>query len=231
MDPITRTHTPTQVVSLFQSRYTAKSYDPNRVVEDADLQAILEAIRLSPSSMGLEPWKVVVATPGPLVDEIAPLCWGAHPSPSHWLFFLGRNAESFTAEDEVADSYVTDLHVRIQGRGEDTATKRREHVRSLLENDLSLGSRDAATGWVDRQVFLALGSAMLASAMLGVDSTAIEGLEAKAVERVLVDHGLCDPSQYHFVVGLTLGYTDRAQHRDKRRRPLGEVVTVVDAGN
>ncbi len=228
MKPIARTHSPSEVVSLFQSRYTAKSYDPNQVVSDADLNAILEATRLAPSSMGLEPWKIVVATPGPLVDAIEPHCWGAHPTPSHWMFFLGRNAASFIAEDDAADNYVADLHTRIQGRDAEKISQRRAHVRSLLREDLGLESTDAVTGWVDRQVFLALGAAMYASAMLGVDSTAIEGLRAAEVERVLVDHGLCDRSEYHFVVALTLGHTDRAQHRDKVRRPLSEVVTVVE---
>src|SRR5699024_8735667 len=139
-------------------RYTAKSYDPDQVVSDADLNAILEATRLAPSSMGLEPWKIVVATPGPLVDAIEPHCWGAHPTPSHWMFFLGRNAASFIAEDDAADNYVADLHTRIQGRDAEKISQRRAHVRSLLREDLGFASNDAVTGWVDRQVFLALGA-------------------------------------------------------------------------
>ena len=44
----------------FNNRYTCKGYDPQKKVSDEDFEIIMEVARLSPSSMGLEPWKFVL---------------------------------------------------------------------------------------------------------------------------------------------------------------------------
>lgn len=231
MKPIVRTRSAAEVVSLFESRYTAKSYDASRVVSEEDFNAILTAGRLAPSSMGMEPWQFIVATPGELTDEVQPHCWGVHPTPSHWVFLLGRNADAFLPSlrtDVSVDAqvdYVRHMHCDIQGFEAETADARCQAVAKLVEQDLNLDTEESATGWVNRQVYLAMGSMLLAAAMLGVDSTPVEGLNAAAVEEVLVRHGLMDPTQTHFVALLTFGYTDRQEHRDKTRRPESEVVT------
>lgn len=227
MEPITRTRSPQQVLNLFRHRYTAKSFDPNRVVSDEDMRVIVESGRLSPSSMGLEPWHFIIAKAGDLTEELTPHCWGVHPHPSHWVLLLGRNPRAFTNTGSDRDPYVGHLHCDIQGRDPSKVDARYQHVKHLLEEDLQLRGDAAVTGWVDRQVYLAMESMLLSAAMLGVDSTPVEGLKVEAVERILVERGLLDPTQFHFVALITFGYTDRAEHRPKTRRPWDEVVTEI----
>lgn len=49
-----------EILDAFQFRHATKEFDPDRKISDEDFQFILEAGRLSPSSVGLEPWQFVV---------------------------------------------------------------------------------------------------------------------------------------------------------------------------
>jgi len=52
------------ILNIFNNRYTCKGYDADKKVSDEDFTVIMEAARLSPSSMGLEPWKFVLLITG-----------------------------------------------------------------------------------------------------------------------------------------------------------------------
>lgn len=221
LPPITRSAAASDVRALFERRYTAKSYDPARSVGEDDLEAILTSARLSASSMGLEPWHFLVLSRGDLMDALTAHCWGYHPHASHLVVLLGRNCEHFRS----GSAYIEHIHCDVQGRERAKLEERYEAIERFLADDLGLASEDAITGWVDRQVYIALGSMLVSSAMLGVDSTAIEGLKVDEVSRALVEAGAFDPKEYHVVCALALGYTDREAHRDKTRRPESEVIT------
>lgn len=222
---IKRSATPGEVVALMKNRYTAKAYDPHRHVSAEDIHAIVESGRLSASSMGLEPWHFLVLRPSPLWQAVIDHCWGYHPQPSHLVVLLGRNASHFTTHSE----YVRHIHCDVQGRDPGALEARYETIERFLRHDLGLTSDEAVTGWVDRQVYIALGSMLIAAARLGVDSTAIEGMSVADVERALVEAGCFDPEDYHVVCALALGYTSRPAHRDKTRRQTQEVVTYIGA--
>ncbi|MDU0968826.1 MAG: nitroreductase family protein [Actinomycetaceae bacterium] len=220
--PLTRTATPEQVRAIWQNRYTAKDYDASRDVSKEDLDAILESAHLSASSMGMEPWHfLVLRRDTPLFDAVVAHCWGYHASPSHLVLLLGRDGQAFTTRSD----YVAHIHVDVQERDPEKLDARYDTLEHFLRADLGLTSDDAVNGWVDRQVYIALGSMLISSAMLGVDSTAVEGLTVSAVEDVLVRSGVLDRDEFHLVCALELGYTSREGHRDKTRRPLDEVVT------
>ncbi len=48
-----------QVVALQHQRFATKKYDPNRRISQKDWEALIEVGRLAPSSIGLEPWKML----------------------------------------------------------------------------------------------------------------------------------------------------------------------------
>lgn len=48
-----------QVIALQHQRFAAKKYDPNRRISQKDWEALVEVGRLAPSSIGLEPWKML----------------------------------------------------------------------------------------------------------------------------------------------------------------------------
>ena len=51
-----------QLISQLNWRYATKQFDPARKISPEDWATLEEALVLSPSSFGLQPWKVVVVT-------------------------------------------------------------------------------------------------------------------------------------------------------------------------
>lgn len=65
-----------QVLSAFKNRKSCRYYDANRKISDQDFNFILELGRLSPSSVGSEPWKFIVLQDPKLREAIKPFSWG-----------------------------------------------------------------------------------------------------------------------------------------------------------
>ena len=65
-----------QLLALLNSRSSTRYYDPSKKISDEDFQCILECGRLSPSSVGSEPWKFLVIQNKALRDKIKPFSWG-----------------------------------------------------------------------------------------------------------------------------------------------------------
>ena len=51
------------LISKLEWRYATKKFDPSQVVSQDKIDFILEAIRLSATSSGLQPYEVLVITP------------------------------------------------------------------------------------------------------------------------------------------------------------------------
>ena len=58
MNTITSQH----LLGQLNWRYATKQFDPQRKISPADWTALEDALVLSPSSFGLQPWKFVVVT-------------------------------------------------------------------------------------------------------------------------------------------------------------------------
>ena len=62
---------PEALVSQLRWRYATKKFDPARLISEQDWAALEEALILTPSSYGLQPWKFVVIT-DPIVKAKLP---------------------------------------------------------------------------------------------------------------------------------------------------------------
>ena len=65
-----------QALEIFKRRVSTRSYDPARTISDEDFNTILEFARLSPSSVGSEPWKFLVIQNKELREKLKPIAWG-----------------------------------------------------------------------------------------------------------------------------------------------------------
>lgn len=82
-----------QALEIFKRRVSVRYYDPARKISAEDFAAILDFGRLSPSSVGCEPWQFVVVQNTALREKIKPFAWGMQASisdASHVVFLLAR---------------------------------------------------------------------------------------------------------------------------------------------
>jgi nitroreductase len=200
-------------------RYATKKMDPSKVVPTEKIDAIIEAVRLAPTSSGTQPFELILVTNPELRSEIAKAAYGQAQitEGSHLLVFAAW--DNYTAEriDEV---------VRLNTAARGNLPMLRAYYDNLkasyLHRDPQINHAHAA-----RQAYIALGVALVAAAEQEVDSTPMEGFNPAAVDALL---GLNERG-LRSVVLLPLGYRDTAGDwllpMRKVRKPRDAIVTQI----
>ena len=210
----------TDLISKLNWRYATKKMNPAKVVPQEKVDRILEAIRLTASSSGLQPYEVFVVTNKEVREKIKPLAWNQQQITdcSHLLVFAAW--DNYTAERINTMFDLVNEQRGIQSEGWENY--RQMLLDTYVPRDAEVNYQHAA-----RQAYIGLGTALIAAAEEQVDATPMEGFDPKAVDTVLnlKERGL------RSVVLLPLGY--RAEEGDwlaklqKVRRGRAAFVTEV----
>ena len=173
------TTTPTSLLDALQWRYATKQFDPAKKISAADWAILEQALILTPSSYGLQPWKFVVVTDPALKAKLRPASWNQSQIEdcSHLVVFLGK--EDITEAD--LDRFVARI-AEVRG----TTPESLAGYKGYMMGDLVNGARHAVIGeWAARQVYIAFGNFMTAAALLGIDTCPIEGLDPAKYDEIL----------------------------------------------
>lgn len=204
-------------------RHACKAYDPARKISDDDFRFILETGRLSPSSFGLEPWRFVVVQEPQTRALIRDMAWGAREKVmecSHFVVILARQPAMLSPDGDYLPRFMRE----VQHLPEEAVQMRLRFFRNFSEKDFELaGHPRAFYDWACKQTYIALGNMLTAAAMIGVDSTAIEGFPLEAMNSALAGRGLYDPAQFKLSVMAAFGYRLNAP-QPKTRQRLQDVV-------
>ena len=211
------------ILDAYQFRHACKAYDPARKISDDDFRFILETGRLSPSSFGLEPWRFVVVQEPQTRALIRDMAWGAREKVmecSHFVVILARQPAMLSPDGDYLPRFMRE----VQHLPEEAVQMRLRFFRNFSEKDFELaGHPRAFYDWACKQTYIALGNMLTAAAMIGVDSTAIEGFPLEAMNSALAGRGLYDPAQFKLSVMAAFGYRLNAP-RPKTRQRLQDVV-------
>ena len=213
-----------QVLDAFHFRYATRYYDPERKISKEDFDYILELGRLSPSSVGSEPWQFLVVQNPELRQALKPVSWGMATQlddASHVVVILANKNMRYDSEDfraNLARRGLTEEQMQAN-----MATYQRfqtEHI-NVLENDRTLFD------WASKQTYIALANMMTGAALIGIDSCPIEGFNYAEVNRILAQTGAYDAEKYAVSVAVTFGYRAK-EIRPKSRKPLNEIVYWIE---
>jgi nitroreductase len=164
-------------LSQLDWRYATKNFDKTRKVSDADLDSILEAIRKTPTSFGLQPYHFYVVTNQDIKNQIQAVAWNQPQigSCSHLIVFAART--DFSANNEEYFSLMSggNPEVRAQMKG----------FEDMLTGFGNAKSETDYLTWASKQVYIAQGFALAAAAELQIDSCAMEGADFAAVGQIL----------------------------------------------
>ena len=201
-------------------RYATKKMDPTKSVPSEKVDAIIEAIRMAPTSSGTQPFEVFVITNPDVRSEIQQAASDQSPitDGSHLLVFAAW--DNYT-EERIDD--VAQLNKDLRGDLPLIDGYYGNLKAMYVPRDAEVNYEHAA-----RQAYIAVGFAMLAAAEQEVDSTPMEGFDPAQVDKIL---GLAELG-LRSVVLLPLGYRDPSGDwllpMDKVRKPLDTLVTRID---
>ena len=208
------------LLNTLKWRYATKKMDKSKVVPQEKVDRILEAIRLTATSSGLQPYEVFVVTNDEIRQKIVPHAWNQAQITdcSHLLVFAAW--DNYT---EARINHMFDLVNDVRGFvNEGWENYRKMVLATYPPRDAEVNYQHAA-----RQAYIGLGTALIAAAEEGVDSTPMEGFVPDKVDEIL---GLKEKG-LRSVILLPLGY--RADEGDwlvnlqKVRRPKEDFVTEV----
>lgn len=170
---------PDELLQRLAWRYAVKQFDPQRKIDDASWGALEEALRLSPSSGGLQPWKFVVVTDPAVREKLVPAAFGQTQvrDASHLVVF--------TAKTNFGEADV-DAHLRHAAAVKQVSLEKLAGLRAMLLGGIVAAKDPAAReAWAARQTYLALGVLVAAAAVLGIDATPMEGFQPAQFDAIL----------------------------------------------
>jgi len=177
-------------------RYATKAFDPGRQIDAASWDALEQALVLTASSYGLQPWKFLVITDPALRAELRPHSWNQSQITdcSHLVVLLKKRVITAADADRLIAATAGD-------RGLDPSLL--AGYRQMIQVDLIDGPRSQVIGgWAANQVYIALGNLLTSAALLGVDTCAIEGFSPPHYDRIL----RLESSDYQSCVVCACGY-------------------------
>jgi nitroreductase len=167
-----------KLLDLLQWRYATKKMDPKQAVSDDKVEQILEAIRLTATSSGLQPYEVIVVTNPQVRERIKAIAWNQAQitDGSHLLVFAAWDNYTVERINMMFDLVNDERGFKNQGW---------EDYRQMLLG--TYPQRDAEVNYqhAARQAYIGLGTALLAAAELEVDSTPMEGFDPNALDEIL----------------------------------------------
>ncbi|MBV5294469.1 MAG: NAD(P)H-dependent oxidoreductase [Curvibacter lanceolatus] len=205
---------------LLKWRYATKKMNPQKAVPQDKVDSIIEAVRLTATSSGLQPYELIVVTNPEVREKIKAIAWnqGQVTDGSHLIVFAAW--DNYTA-DRI--NHMFDLTNDERGfKNEGWEAYRAKLLALYPGRDAEANYQHAA-----RQAYIGLGTALIAAAAEGVDATPMEGFDPAALDEIL---GL-RAKGLRSVIILPLGY--REEDKDwlvnlkKVRRPNTQFVSEV----
>jgi nitroreductase len=211
----------TDFINSLKWRYAVKKYDASKTVSAQDLEQLKEAVRLSVSSVGLQPYNIIIVENPEVKTKLAEGVSGNNKNlvadASHVFVFANQvnvgaeqvqaYADNIIAERELPKEAVSGLQDYING-----------FLASLTEEERNI--------WTVKQAYIALSTLVNSAAVLKIDTTPMEGFDAAAVNKIL---GL-DQKGLNAAVMATIGYRheeDRNQYLKKVRKPKDELFITI----
>ncbi|MGP1506472.1 MAG: NAD(P)H-dependent oxidoreductase [Campylobacter sp.] len=190
-------------------------FDEKRAISDSEWAQILEAGRLAPSSLGLEPWEFELIENKNLREKLRGASWGQAQitSASKLLIIYAKISDLAPNSD-----YIFRMVSRRMDKNQDAHKAYMGAVNSVLEQ-VGLAP-NLVFGWAKAQCFLSAMNMMNAAAFLGIDSCPIEGFVERDVNEIL---GV-NPNIKRVALILPFGYRIQEQ-KPKIRKNLDEFYT------
>lgn len=211
----------TDYIKSLNWRYAVKKYDPNRKVSAEDISQLKDVVQLSVSSMGLQPYKVIILENQIVKGRLAEAFNGNNKNlvtdASHVFIF----ANEVNVNDAHIDNYLQNI---IETRGitkEDASgfsASMKGYIASLTD--------EQKNNWTAKQAYIALSTLINSAAMLRIDTTPMQGFDAAGANKILNlgERGL------NAAVIATVGYRaadDANQNLKKVRKPEKELFITI----
>ncbi|MFA9188357.1 nitroreductase family protein [Flavobacterium magnesitis] len=196
------------ILELIEKRYTAKKYNADKTIPQEKIEDLKEILRLTPSSINVQPWKFTFVQNPEMKAKLASVSM--------------HNTEKINQAQLLVVFSVADDLDAFQNIVNEFPSARRDWYNKIKANtpeaDLKI--------WLSKQLYIALGVGLTASIALGLDSTAMEGIESDKYQEIL------NMTAYKPLFAMAVGYAseddfNRIEVTPKSRRSQESVIESI----
>jgi nitroreductase/dihydropteridine reductase len=197
------------ILELIQKRYTAKKYNADKAIPQEKIEELKEVLRLTPSSINIQPWKFTFVQNPKIKAKLASVSMhNTEKINQAQLLVVFSVADDLDAFQKVVDNEFPQFRKEMYNKIKANKS----------EADLKI--------WLSKQVYIALGVGLTASVAMGLDSTAMEGIETDKYKAIL------NMSDYKPLFAMAVGYgaeedSNRLEVTPKSRRLLKNVIETI----
>ncbi len=197
-------------INSLKWRYATKKFDTERKIPAADLEQLMNAIQLSASSYGLQPYHVFIISDTEIRQRLKTASYEQSQviDASHLLVFASKT----DFDGELINSYLKEV-----SETRDIELEKLEGYSAMMKSKLLPLPEGAKANWAARQAYIALGNFLSAASMMSIDACPMEGFDTQAVDEIL---GL-EQKNLSAAVIVAVGYRsemDKTQYNKKVRR-------------
>ena len=209
-----------EILNALHWRYAGKIFDPAKKVSEEDLHTVLEAGRLAPSSIGLEPWKFIVVKNEELRKKMRAASYDQPKvTDATYIIVIAHRTDAQAMSPEMIQRTA-----KAQGKSEEEL----EGLKQMADGSVAgrSQSEEMLQGWLAAQSYIALGIMLETAALLEIDSGPMEGFDPNQIDEIL---GL-KAKNLHATTMLALGYRGDDSHAalPKVRRTFEEAVEMME---
>lgn len=211
----------TDLINSLKWRYAVKKYDTTKTVSAQDLEQLKEAVRLSVSSVGLQPYSIIIIenpeVKQKLVDGVSGNNKNLVADASHVFVFANELNVGTTQVEAYIANISTERGLPKEALG---------GFSDYIDNYLSNLTEEQKNNWTARQAYIALSTLINSAAMLKIDTTAMEGFDPVKINSIL---GL-DKKGLNTAVMAVIGYRhpeDANQNLKKVRKQTEELFITI----
>ncbi len=166
------------LIPALQWRYATKKFDEHKKLSAEQLQNLLDAVQLAPSSYGLQHYKVLVIADAGVREQLREFAYSQPQltQASHLIVFA--------AETNINEAYVK-KYVDEIASVRNVSRENLEPFEKTMITTVNHRPADQLTTWAHKQAYIALGVLLTAAAEAGVDACPMEGFEAGKFDEIL----------------------------------------------
>jgi nitroreductase len=168
-----------EFLKAMKFRHACKHFDVTKTIPSEQFEQILETCQMSPSSFGMEPWRLIVVRNEKLRKALKASCWNQNQITEASELVI------FTTDNDIVRS--DSPYVRTMFERREMPSEMVDVYMGVYKNYLAPIEEDEVLleNWTAKQCYIALANAMTYAATLEIDSCPIEGFDKEEVEAIL----------------------------------------------
>ena len=166
------------IIQALNWRYATKEYDSNKKLSNEQLDILLKSIELTPTSFGIQAYKVFLVTNPEIRAKLKVAAWNQSQitDASHLLVF--------TVPTNLSDSNI-DSYVANVAKTRNVSVESLADYSAMMKGSVNSKTPEQRIEWLARQVYIALGFLLETASLENIDATPMEGFDNKQFDEIL----------------------------------------------